>query len=109
MSTNIQIKIGDSYSRVVSITRSKTAVNLTGYNAKLFIKNADDTIKEILCTIPTPTSGQVSLSITREDSLEFNPGRNSFELKIFKQDLSDVKTVLDGDIVFYEVLQKDLT
>jgi hypothetical protein len=95
---NITIKQGDTEKVKVNVIENNAAFNLTGYTAKMFVNE-----EEIVGEIDDAASGEIVFDLDH-DFTKDKDGDYEYEVKIFKEDKSDIKTILDGTISIAQVM-----
>jgi hypothetical protein len=95
---NITIKQGDTEKVKVNVIENNAAFNLEGYTAKMFVED-----EEIAGEIDNAASGEIVFDLDHNFTKD-KDGDYDYEVKIYKDDKSDIKTILDGTISISEVM-----
>lgn len=82
---NFEIDRGITFSRTITWKDSTgTVINLTGYTAVMKIRekysNVSTLLHTVSTTIPSPTSGQIVLTISATDTASFNWSEGYYDL-----------------------------
>ena len=84
---NLRVIKGDSFSRTLTITNNGTAIDLTGYTATAQARTKGKrVIADFIVSIPTPTSGEIELSLPTTATRSLTSGG-----------IWDLQLVLDAD------------
>jgi hypothetical protein len=109
--TDISIVVGNSRIITVPVTYEDddSVVDLTGYSAKLYVKAKSSDASpliEVAGTITTPTNGIITFGITHANTTAKTPANYKYIVTVYKTDLSDVQTVIEGVFVLKECLHE---
>jgi hypothetical protein len=98
---NIKIKQGDTATVLCNVTENGNVFNLTNYQAKMcFLGDEDD----IEATIEAPATGVLKFDFTHSWTKDKH-GDYPYEIKVYKADLSDVKTVENGSVAITKAIE----
>ncbi len=108
---NISIIKGDVQQITCIIYENGVVKNLTDYSAKMYIADKKDeaTDETIEGTIDDAAFGVVLFTITNTISKGWTLAIYFYEMKIFKADLTDVKTFQTGEINVIKAINPDVT
>lgn len=108
----ISIHRGDTLQIICRVTSNKVAFDLTGYNMVFTVKdkflNTDASIVlTIQGSIVSPTTGCGTISITHAQS-DIEDKKYVYDIKIYKADGSDIKTLCIGLFTILPVARRDI-
>lgn len=98
---NLTFDDGDDFPYIITLSRSGSPLDLTGYTFYFTVKkNLDDTdaeavFKKIVTSISNPTQGVVTIDVDRADTLNQTPGEYFYDIK-FQDASNKVRTVVEG-------------
>ena len=110
---NLVFDDGDDFTYTVSLTSNGSPVDLTGYTFYFTVKkNLDDTdleavFKKTITSISNPTTGVVTITIDRADTLNQTPGEYFYDIK-YKDASNNVRTVLEGKFTLTKSVTQDV-
>lgn len=96
---NLSIDQGSTFSSTVTVESSDgLTYNLTGYTARGQIRKtySSSTYVAFSASIPSPTSGEINLSLTATQTAALKPGRYQFDVEIVQNTV--VQRVIEGQI-----------
>jgi hypothetical protein len=112
MTKELEVYRGDTTTILCSITRNRVAFDLTGYNIILTLKHKyQDTDDSIVFTklgvIDSPTTGVGRIELSETDT-DLETKKYVYDVKIYKDDKSDIKTILSGIFTVYPVARLEV-
>ena len=112
MNKDLEVYRGDTSLIICTIKRNRVALDLTGYNIIMTVKEkyADPDASILFTatgTIPQPATGVGYISLS-ESNTDREDKKYVYDIKIYKTDKSDIKTILSGVFTVKPVARREV-
>ena len=112
MTKELEVYRGDTTTIICTITRNKVIFDLTGYEMIMTVKPSysspdTDIVFTSIGIIDFPTTGVGRIELT-EANTDIEEKKYVYDIKIYKPDHSDIKTILTGFFVIRSVARLEV-
>lgn len=98
---NIPIDQGTTFSSVIKVEGpTGLTYDLTGYTARGQIRKSYSSSRSVAftCDIPTPSSGNINISLTAAQTAAMQAGRYVYDIEVVKTATGEVSRVVEGQV-----------